>query len=124
MKACPYCQEPPGWFYARNVSMTRRTPHFVLCGCPHAERFGSVDTKLKHFVADADRAAWEAKWDEHAEKLFAEYTARWTDEQRTSFRARIWPKPPPPTELFNRNNDEAPNVAYHGYAPDEDPFAQ
>ena len=74
------------------------TDHFAFMGCKHAEDF--VQNKFAP-VAAKDRADFEAKWDAHAEELFKRYTALWTDVQRESFRARLWPVPPPviPSEL-------------------------
>ena len=98
MKSCPHCAEIPGWHFMRNVSRTRRVDCFLFTtGCAHTADF----SKSLGIVESADRAAVEQRWDAHAESLFTTYTARWTDIQRTSFRARLWPMPPPviPTEL-------------------------
>jgi len=42
-------------------------------------------------VPQEESHAVESQWDEFAEKLFAEYSAHWTEPQRVAYRARIWP---------------------------------
>lgn len=151
MKACPYCSEEPIWRPARNCTNTRSNalkekrrvasePYtladsisvqcFMFCGCSHAERFGAlansaVDLKRKRVFPSAECEDFAVTWDAHAEKLFADYTARYTDIQRTAFRARLWPVPfkAPQTQLFDRNNNEQP--FRHSCEPEEiHPFAE
>lgn len=107
VKSCPICTQEPAWYYARNCTMTRKVRCFILCGCPHAEAFGSLSEKVKRIVTQPELAQVENDWDAHAEKLFVGYTDRWTDPQRTAFRARLWPEPVK-AELFDRNHDELP----------------
>ncbi len=98
MKACCFCAEAPHWHFLRNISMATKIDTFGFAGCKHADDF--TGNKLSMTPAK-ERAAFEEKWDAHAEALFARYTALWTEPQRISFRARLWPEPPPviPTEL-------------------------
>ncbi len=113
MKACPHCKEPPGWHYCRNVSWARKVNHFAFVGCKHAAEFRG---DRFYTTADKERGEFEARWDAHAESLFALYTARWTDAERVSFRARLWPEPVPvvPAVLFvsEVGGNEAPAPAF------------
>ena len=98
--------------------MTRRATHWVFDGCHHARAFAG---RAVVFVPNAERGAFEAKWDAHAEALFAAYTARWTDAQRDAYRARLWPVPPPvvPSVLFQRE-DHGEERAVVDYDRDDD----
>lgn len=119
MKACPRCAQSPHWHYARNVSQTRKVDHFSFAGCLHAEAFAHT----LGLVPAKERGAVEARWDAHAEAMFADYTARWSQPQRVAFRARLWPAPVPvvPYELFDRNKDEAPRFRHACDPRDEEP---
>jgi hypothetical protein len=87
MKNCPICRQSPLWHYCRNVSRKHGGNFYLIEGCSHAETFA----KPFAFVAHAERAVFEEKWDAEAERLFAEYTARWTDPQRVSYRIKVFP---------------------------------
>ena len=125
MKACPRCSEPPQWHFASNVSRARKVICFAFVGCTHAADFrGSVF----YVTPDKERGAFEEKWDAHAESMFAVYTARWTDEQRVAFRARLWPAPVPviPAALFvsavGGNEVAAPAFRHSVEASDDCPW--
>jgi hypothetical protein len=113
MKSCPHCAEPPGWHFASNVSRARKVVCFAFVGCKHANDFRGA---VFYVTPDKERAAFEDKWDAHAESMFALYTARWTDAERVSFRARLWPEPVPvvPAVLFvsEVGGNEAPAPAF------------
>lgn len=102
MKSCAYCQAAPHFHYSRNVTMRRNDGqnYFLLGGCPHLDNFkaGALDA----FIPDKKRAEMEAQWDAEADRLFAQYTARWTEAERARYRTRLWPVPPPviPAELL------------------------
>lgn len=130
MKACPYCSDAPNWHFASNVTRLRNSAHsatkgpslryWLFTGCRHArEFFGTF-----RFISDPERPAIEATWDAHAETLFAAYTEHWTEPQRATFRARLWPKPitGTPSELFDRNRDERPAVNYAGTDEEKHPL--
>ncbi len=112
--SCAYCgpKSAPHWHFCRNYTWKQndRQNYFIFAGCKHFSAFAS--TANITFVPDGERAAWEAKWNAEAERLFAIYTGGqgWSDANRAIFRDRLWPKPPPivPTELFDRTRDEAP----------------
>lgn len=116
MKCCPRCGTVPHYHYSSNVTARQNrevenrnhwTRYFMWSGNrPHADDFG----KTLGVVPEGDQAAISDRWDAHAEQLFTAYTATWSEVQRTAFRARIWPKPPPPVELFNRYHDEEPTL--------------
>ena len=92
MKSCPICSHEPSWHYCRNVSYTKKELHFAFCGCAHAADFAG--TRFVP-VLDAEREAYEMRWDAQAEVLFANYTERWPEPSRIAFRARIWKAPLP-----------------------------
>jgi hypothetical protein len=95
MKPCCHCQQTPTWYFARNTSRREGTDLWRLSlVCYRCEPFG----KELGLVASADRAAVEARWETHAEGMFATYTATWTEPQRTAFRVRLF-RDPMATEL-------------------------
>lgn len=121
MKFCPHCHIEPSWHYASNTTAreNRNEPNrnhwvnwFIFApGCAHAFHFGLKRNLVTRVIPCADQPAIEAEWDAHAEELFAAYTARWTNAERTAFRAKLWPAPLPvmPTELFtNTSHEEEP----------------
>jgi hypothetical protein len=95
MKSCPLCLRAPDWHFCRHVTQKRADGlhYYMLCGCDHAMTFG----KPMQFVSETDLPANEAKWDAEAERLFAKYTERWTEPQRTAFRVRVWRETPATT---------------------------
>lgn len=101
MKTCPQCRIEPRQHFARNQTwkINDKRNWFLVGGCKHFEqRFG----KNVPAMPESDLPALAAQWDEEAEKVFAAYTATWTDAQRDAFRLKIWPPPPPviPSELL------------------------
>ena len=92
MKACPNCSYQPSWHFCRNVSFTKKDLHFTFVGCSHVDAFRGQQFFT---VADADRPAYEARWNAKAEELFAQYTKGWAEPNRLAFRSRIWAQPPP-----------------------------
>ena len=131
MRACPYHHEEPVWRYARNCTMARKVRCFMFTGCSHAEAMAGA----RRVFQVTECAAFAKQWNEHAEQLFAQCTAgaRWTDIERTAFRARLWPAPKPviPSALFDRNREETPAFRHsvepvdpHHYAPEDDPLSE
>lgn len=92
MKACPKCGplSAPVWCYAREVSKRDGVETFIPCGCQHVVQWHGYPPPL---VKQADREAFEAKWDAEMERHFADYTVRWTEEQRERYRKELWPQP-------------------------------
>jgi hypothetical protein len=108
MKACPLCNYEPSWHYCRNVTFAKKDLHFAFCGCTHVANFVGDHRFIP--VADADRPAYEARWDAAAEELFTAYTARWPESARIAFRSRLWPAPLPVIQpaLLNHIRATAP----------------
>lgn len=95
MNPCPYCSAPPHlfdtpyWHYASNTSRAKGSPHFFWVCCTHAATVCARDVA----IPAAERAAVEAAWAAESKALFDTYTQHWTEVQRTSYRARLHPKP-------------------------------
>ena len=106
MRACPICRREPHWHFASNVSRKRGEHVFLFTGCEHAKIDGNK------FRAHAECFLAEAQWDGETEKLLAAYTESWTEAQRATYRAALWPPPKAPfrSELFDRNREEKPIV--------------
>ncbi len=85
---CPICQTPLSWHHARNVTRKEGRAHSILSACDH---FAEVRNWKP--VPDAERPSAEVRITEHAERLFATYTAgpMWTDASRHAYKNRIWP---------------------------------
>ncbi len=109
LRCCPI--HGPGapivWHRASNVTERRADGHeyHYLVGCTHCDEWQKREGI--EFVKKEDREAVEAKWANEAEALFAKQTARWSDQQRADYRAKIWPveKPDLLAEAIKRFND-------------------
>ncbi len=98
MKLCPICRTGPNWHLAANVTRRRaefRTSWFLFePGCRHGSEWARAMSDLaRTFLRDDERSVFEKAWDNEAERLFAEYTATWTEPQRAAFRDRVFPEP-------------------------------
>ncbi len=98
-RLCPKCSAPPmligpEWVFSTMSSAKRGETLHQWLGCKHAQPLCSSDV----LVRKADMQAIEDRWDAEARRLFAEYTARWTELERRAYARRLkYPEETAPT---------------------------
>ena len=101
-KICPICREEFSWHFCRSTTYTKNDGVNRFCVAPSCRHISSFAKDIG-IIEDSIRSLWEARWDVEAERMFSEYTKRWTDTERTSFRAQIWPPKPVREETYQDN---------------------
>lgn len=92
MKVCPICQVEFSWHFCRHTTARAKDGvNRFTCEprCVHIAGFA----KNIGIVEDSLRSLWNARWMLEADRLFDEYTKHWTEDQRTAYRAKIFPAP-------------------------------
>lgn len=109
---CPVCSGIPEWYnrpewrHAWRTSQKRGVQCDFLLGCRHVEEMFPLRP-----VERPDQAACIARWNAEAERLFAEKTKAWTEEQRAAFRRRLFDRH---AEYFAEKKPARPVVATAG----------